>query len=98
MIAKEKTKLKEMCKQWFDQMERQLLETHSRRIGCFYYRSSEYRIVLSRALLGVMTPSLKGKITKEKFFILQRKKYEEEMFDAFFRMTIISRNCCAIAT
>ena len=50
----------------------------------FYYHSSEDRIVLSHALFWVMTQlqCLKGKIRKERFFLLLRQ-YEEEMLDAF---------------
>ena len=50
----------------------------------FYYHSSEDRIVLSHALFWVMTQPqcLKGKIRKERFFLLLRQ-YEEEMLDAF---------------
>ena len=46
--------------------------------------SEELKIVLSHALFGVMTQPqcLKGKIRKEKFFLLLRQ-YEEEMLDAF---------------
>ena len=50
----------------------------------FYYHSSEDRIVLSHALYWTMTQLqfFKGKIRKEKFFLLLRQ-YEEEMLDAF---------------
>ena len=50
----------------------------------FYYHRSEDRIVLSHALFWVMTQPqfLKGKIRKERFFLLLRQ-YQEEMLDAF---------------
>ena len=46
--------------------------------------SEELKIVLSHALFWVMAQPqcLKGKIRKEKFFLLLRQ-YEEEMLDAF---------------
>ena len=52
----------------------------------FYYHSSEDRIVLSHALFWTMTQPqfLKGKIRKQKFFLLIRQ-YQEEMLDAFLQ-------------
>ncbi len=81
----DKNELKEIRKQKFAQMEQQLKEMHPKEEdSLFYYHSSEDRIVLSHALFWVMTQPqcLKGKIRKERFFLLLRQ-YEEEMLDAF---------------
>lgn len=48
----------------------------------FYCHPSQERIVLSHALFLVMTASIKGKISKEKYLLLLRK-YQEEMLDAW---------------
>ena len=80
-----KNDLKEIRKQKFAQMEQQLKEMHPKEEdSLFYYHSTEDRIVLSHALFWVMTQPqcLKGKIRKERFFLLLRQ-YEEEMLDAF---------------
>ncbi len=72
-------------KQMFAQMEQRLQEMHPKEEDrMFYYHSSEDRIVLSHALFWVMTQPqcLKGKIRKERFFLLLRQ-YEEGMLDAF---------------
>ena len=52
----------------------------------FYCHSSEDRIVLSHAMFWTMTQLqfLKGKIRKQKFFLLIRQ-YQEEMLDAFLQ-------------
>ena len=71
----------------FEEMERKLKEGQTRaEDGMFYYHSSEDRIVLSHALFWTMTQPqfFKGKIRKEKFFLLLRQ-YEEEMLDAFLQ-------------
>ena len=81
----EKNGLRETRKQMFAQMEQRLQEMHPKEEDrMFYYHSSEDRIVLSHALFGVMTQSqcLKGKIRKERLFLLLRQ-YEEEMLDAY---------------
>ena len=81
----EKEELREARKQMFAQMEQRLKEMHPKEEDrMFYYHSSENRIVLSHALFWVMTQPqcLKGKIRKEKFFLLLRQ-YQEEMPDAF---------------
>ena len=68
-------------------METKLREMHTKEDdSLFYYHSSEDRIVLSHAMFWVMTQpqSLKGKIRKEKFFLLLRQ-YQEEMLDAFLQ-------------
>ena len=77
--------LREKRKEWFSQMEVKLKEMHTKEDdSLFYYHSSEDRIVLSHALFWVMTQlqCLKGKIRKERFFLLLRQ-YQEEMLDAF---------------
>lgn len=77
--------LKEKRKQRFAEMEQKLKEIYPREDDrMFYYHSSEDRIVLSHAIFWVMTlpQFLKGKIRKEKYFLLLRQ-YEEEMMDAF---------------
>ena len=77
--------LSEVRKQMFAQMEQKLHESwSSEEDSLFYYHRSEDRIVLSHALFWVMTQPqcLKGKIRKERFFLLLRQ-YEEEMLDAF---------------
>lgn len=76
---------KEKRKQRFAEMEQKLKEIYPREDDrMFYYHSSEDRIVLSHAIFWVMTlpQFLKGKIRKEKYFLLLRQ-YEEEMMDAF---------------
>ena len=81
----DKNELKEIRRQKFAQMEQQLKEMHPKEEdSLFYYHSSEDRIVLSHALFWVMThpQCLKGKIRKERFFLLLRQ-YQEEMLDAF---------------
>ena len=69
--------LREQRKRMFDEMERKLKEGQTRaEDGMFYYHSSEDRIVLSHALFWAMTPPqfFKGKIRKEKFFLLLRHR------------------------
>ena len=83
----DKNELKEIRKQKFAQMERQLKETHPKKEdGLFYYHSSEERIVLSHALFWTMTlpQFFKSRLRKEKFFLLLRQ-YQEEMLDAFLQ-------------
>ena len=48
----------------------------------FYYHPSEDKIVLSHALFWVMTQNIKGKVGKEKYFLLLRQ-YQEEMLEAY---------------
>lgn len=86
MANKDLNELKEARKQKIEQMERQLLKTQSEEERLFYYHSSEDRIVLSHALFWVLTQpqSFKGKIRKEKFFLLLRQ-FQEEMLDAFLQ-------------
>lgn len=78
---------REARKQWFAPIEQKLQEMHIREDdSLFYYHSSEDRIVLSHAMFWTMTQLqfFKGKIRKEKFFLLLRQ-YEEEMLDAFLQ-------------
>lgn len=82
-----KEELRETRKQMMAQMEQRLQEMHPKEEDrMFYYHSSEDRIVLSHALFWVMTQPqcLKGKIRKERFFLLLRQ-YQEEMLDAFLQ-------------
>lgn len=86
-MAKTKEELREARKQWFAPMEQKLKEMHTKEDdNLFYYHSSEGRIVLSHAMFWTMTQlqCFKGKIRKEKFFLLLRQ-YEEEMLDAFLQ-------------
>ena len=81
--------LKEKRRQTFAQMEQRLHESwSSEKDSIFYYHPSEDRIVLSHALSWVMTQPqcLKGKIRKEKYFLLLRQ-YQEEMLDAYLQDT-----------
>ena len=83
----DKNELKEIRRQKFAQMEQQLKEMHPKEEdSLFYYHSSEDRIVLSHALFWVMAQPqcLKGKIRKEKFFLLLRQ-YQEEMLDSYLQ-------------
>ena len=84
-MAKSREELLEVRKQMIAQMEQSLHEPWpSEEDSLFYHHRSEDRIVLSHALFWVMTQPqcLKGKIWKERFFLLLRQ-YEEEMLDAF---------------
>jgi len=85
IISKEE--LREIRKQKFAEMEDRLKELHPKEEdSMFYYHSSEDRIVLSHAMFWTMTQLqfLKGKIRKQKFFLLIRQ-YQEEMLDAFLQ-------------
>ena len=87
MAEMDKKELREIRKQMIAQMEQKLHETwSSEEDSLFYYHRSEDRIVLSHALFWTMTQLqfFKGKIRKEKFFLLLRQ-YEEEMLDAFLQ-------------
>ncbi len=84
-MTKSREELMEVRKQMLAQMEQKLHETwSSEEDSLFYYHRSEDRIVLSHALFWEMTQPqcLKGKVRKEKFFLLLRQ-YQEEMLDAF---------------
>jgi len=75
--------LRERRKEMLLQMEQRLRESQPKEEdSLFYYHASDDRIVLSHALFWVMTRTLKGKIAKERYFLLLRQ-YEEEMLEAF---------------
>jgi len=79
--------LREIRKKKFAEMEERLKELHPKEEdSMFYYHPSEDRIVLSHAMFWTMTQLqfLKGKIRKQKFFLLIRQ-YQEEMLDAFLQ-------------
>ena len=85
MARMTQVELREYRREMFGRMEEELKKYHpSEEDSVFYYHSSEDRIVLSHALFWVMTQPqcLKGKIRKERFFLLLRQ-YEEEMLGAF---------------
>ena len=85
----DREKLREVRKRMLTQMEQKLHESwSSEEDSLFYYHRSEDRIVLSHALFWVMTQPqcLKGKVRKEKFFLLLRQ-YQEEMLDAYLQDT-----------
>lgn len=87
MPMMEKSDLREIRKQKFAEMEERLKELHPKEEdSMFYYHSSEDRIVLSHAMFWTMTQLqfLKGKIRKQKLFLLIRQ-YQEEMLDAFLQ-------------
>ena len=87
MPMMENSDLREIRKQKFAEMEERLKELHPKEEdSMFYYHSSEDRIVLSHAMFWTMTQLqfLKGKIRKQKFFLLIRQ-YQEEMLDAFLQ-------------
>ena len=82
-----KSDLMEKRKLWFRELEQKLQEMHTKEDdSLFYYHSSEDRIVLSHAMFWTMTQLqfFKGKMRKERFFLLLRQ-YEEEMLDAFLQ-------------
>ena len=83
----DKNELREIRKKKFAEMEERLKELHPKEEdSLFYYHSSEDRIVLSHAIFWTMTQLqfFKGKIRKQKFFLLIRQ-YQEEMLDAFLQ-------------
>lgn len=80
--GKTKEQLIEERKLMFDQMEQKLQVGRTPEDSLFYYHLSEDRIILSHAIFWVMTQSFKGKIAKEKYYVLLRQ-YEEEMLDAY---------------
>ena len=75
-------KLKEKRKELFNQMEQHLNESNTPEDDLFYHHTSEDRIVLSHAIFWVMTKAFRGRVSKEKFFLLLRQ-YQEEMLDAY---------------
>ena len=97
-----KEELKETRKQMFAQMEQRLQEIHPKDGDrLFYYHSSEDRIVLSHALFWVMTQPqcLKGKIRKERFFLLYLSPNARSSLNIFRRCSssapaFMSFFCC----
>ena len=88
-MAKSREELMEVRKQMIAQMEQKLHESwSSEEDSIFYYHRSEDRMVLSHALFWVMTQlqCLKGKIRKERLYLLLRQ-YQEEMLDAYLQDT-----------
>ena len=75
-------KLNEIRKEMIGQLEQRLGMNQNPEDDIFYYHPSEDRIVLSHALFWVMTASIRGKIAKEKYFLLLRQ-YQEEMLEAW---------------
>ena len=75
-------KLNEIRKEMIGQLEQRLGMNQNPEDDLFYYHPSEDRIVLSHALFWVMTASIRGKIAKEKYFLLLRQ-YQEEMLEAW---------------
>ncbi len=87
MTRIDKQELRDIRKKKFTEMEDRLKELYPKEDdSMFYYHSSEDRIVLSHAMFWTMTQLqfFKGKIRKEKFFLLIRQ-YQEEMLDAFLQ-------------
>lgn len=81
-MTTKKQQLREERKQMFDQMEKQQMKGKAPEDDIFYHHANEDRIVLSHAIFWVMTRSLSGRISKEKFLLIQRK-YQEEMLEAY---------------
>ena len=77
MNEEARVKLRETRRQMMADLESSMLKGKSPEDSIFYYHSSEDRIVLSHALFWVMTKSLKGKVAKEKIFLLIRQYHEE---------------------
>lgn len=69
-------------KEIFSKLEEQFQRGRNPDDDLFYCHSSEDKIVLSHALFWVMTRNLRGKVTKDKFFLLFRQ-LEEEMLEAY---------------
>ena len=65
-------------KEIIGKLEEQWAKSNSPKDDLFYYHPSEDKIVLSHALFWVMTQNIKGKVGKEKYFLLLRQ-YQEEM-------------------
>ena len=73
---------KSFRKEMFSKLEEQWQKGHTPEDDLFYYHSSEDRIVLSHAMFWVMSQNIRGKIAKEKYFLLLRQ-YQEEMLEAY---------------
>ena len=61
-------------KEMLGKLEEQWAKNNRPEDDLFYYHSSEDKIVLSHALFWVMTPNIKGKVGKEKYFLLLRQQ------------------------
>ena len=79
MIPKQ---LKDKRKELFDQMVQHFHESNTPEDDLFYHHTSDDRVVLSHAIFWVMTKSFRGRVAKEKFFLLLRQ-YQEEMLEAY---------------
>ena len=98
-MAKTKEELREVRMQMFAPMEQKMKGMHTKEDdSLFYYHSSEDRIVLSHAMFWTMTQPqfFKGKIRKEKFFLLC-DGMKKRCWMPSSRMMIISRNYCITA-
>lgn len=73
---------KSFRKEIFSKLEEQFQRGRTPEDDLFYCHSSEDKIVLSHALFWVMTRNLRGKVTKEKFFLLLCQ-LEEDMLEAY---------------
>ena len=60
-------------KEMIGKLEEHWANSHSPEDDLFYYHPSEDKIVLPHALFWVMTQNIKGKIGKEKYFLLRRQ-------------------------
>ena len=69
-------------KEMLGRLEEQWAKNNRPEDDLFYYHPSEDKIVLSHALFWVMTQNIKGKVGKEKYFLLLRQ-YQEEMLEAY---------------
>ena len=69
-------------KERLGKLEEQWAKNNRPEDDLFYYHPSEDKIVLSHALFWVMTQNIKGKVGKEKYFLLLRQ-YQEEMLEAY---------------
>lgn len=69
-------------KEMLGKLEEQWAKNNRPEDDLFYYHPSEDKIVLSHALFWVMTQNIKGKVGKEKYFLLLRQ-YQEEMLEAY---------------
>lgn len=73
---------KELAEQMLCKLEEQWAKNNRPEDDLFYYHPSEDKIVLSHSLFWVMPQNIKGKIGKEKYFLLLRQ-YQEEMLEAY---------------
>ena len=78
MNEETRIKLRETRRLMMADLESSMLKGKSPEDSISYYHSLEDRIVLSHALILVMTKSLKGKVAKEKNRLLIRQYQEED--------------------